>query len=66
MAVTVPNITTHRKPQAITHYAYLGDVYGTATLVNGSGYLFRADGERRRPRWSPTKTPSSCCWGWWA
>ena len=30
MAVTVPNITTHRKPQAITHYAYLGDVYGTA------------------------------------
>lgn len=47
MAVTVPNITTHRKPQAITHYAYLGDVYGTATLVNGSGYLFRADGERQ-------------------
>jgi hypothetical protein len=31
----------------VTHYAYLGDLYGTAELVNGSGYLFRAEGERR-------------------
>jgi hypothetical protein len=37
----------------IMHYAaYLdkrsgAEVYGTATLVNGSGYLFRAEGERR-------------------
>jgi hypothetical protein len=25
----------------------LGDVYGTAELLNGSGYLFRAEGERK-------------------
>jgi len=37
----------------IMHYAsYLDkrsgeEVYGTATLVNGSGYLFRPDGERQ-------------------
>jgi hypothetical protein len=31
----------------ITHYAYYGDTYGTAELLNGSGYLFRADGERQ-------------------
>ena len=31
---------------AITHYAYYGDLYGTAELVNGSGYLFREDGQR--------------------
>jgi hypothetical protein len=23
------------------------EIYGTATLVNGSGYLFRAEGERK-------------------
>ena len=31
----------------VTHYAYLGDTYGTAELLNGSGYLFRAEGERQ-------------------
>jgi hypothetical protein len=44
---SVIDLTPYRKPQAITHYAYLGDVYGTAELLNGSGYLFRADGERK-------------------
>jgi|RhiMetdeSRZDD1v2_1073273.scaffolds.fasta_scaffold570988_2 hypothetical protein len=44
---TVTNIVTYRKPQGITHYAYYGEVYGTAELLNGSGYLFRADGERK-------------------
>jgi hypothetical protein len=44
---TVTNIATYRKPQAITHYAYLGDVYGTAELLNGSGYLFREEGQRK-------------------
>ena len=44
---TVTNIATYRKTQGITHYAYLGDVYGTAELLNGSGYLFRQDGERK-------------------
>jgi hypothetical protein len=35
----------------IIHYASYErnneEVYGTAELVNGSGYLFRADGERK-------------------
>ena len=31
----------------IVHYAYYGDTYGTATLLNGSGYLFREDGQRQ-------------------
>ena len=44
---TVTDLSTSRKPQGITHYAYYGDVYGTAELVNGSGYLFRAEGERQ-------------------
>ena len=44
---TVTNIATYRKPQGITHYAYYGDLYGTAELLNGSGYLFRAEGERK-------------------
>ena len=39
--------TVPRTPTPVQHYAYYGDVYGTATLVNGSGYLFRAEGERR-------------------
>jgi hypothetical protein len=43
---SVIDLTPYRKPQAITHYAYLGDVYGTAELLNGSGYLFRKDGAR--------------------
>jgi hypothetical protein len=36
---------------AIVHYAALvvngEELYGTAELVNGSGYLFRKDGERK-------------------
>jgi hypothetical protein len=37
---------------AIVRYASLErkdgtEIYGTATLVNGSGYLFRKDGERQ-------------------
>jgi len=44
---TVADPTPSRKPQAITHYAYLGETYGTAELLNGSGYLFRTKGERQ-------------------
>jgi hypothetical protein len=43
---SVIDLTPSRK-QNVTHYAYYGDLYGTAELLNGSGYLFRADGERR-------------------
>jgi hypothetical protein len=35
----------------ITHYARLmvgtDEIFGTAELLNGSGYLFRKDGERK-------------------
>ena len=44
---TVTNIATYRKRQSVTHYAYYGELYGTAELLNGSGYLFRQDGERK-------------------
>jgi hypothetical protein len=44
---TVTDIATYHEPQAITHYAYYGDVYGTAELLNGSSYLFRVEGERK-------------------
>jgi hypothetical protein len=44
---TVTELTRYRKPQGITHYAYLGATYGTAELLNGSGYLFRAEGQRK-------------------
>jgi hypothetical protein len=44
---TIHDIRIARKPQSVTHYAYYGDLYGTAELVNGSGYLFRKDGERK-------------------
>jgi hypothetical protein len=44
---TVPDLSTARKPQGISHYAYYGELYGTAELINGSGYLFRAEGERQ-------------------
>jgi hypothetical protein len=44
---SVIDLSTYRKPQHITHYAYYGELYGTAELVNGSGYLFRQDGERK-------------------
>ena len=39
--MTVPRNTT-----PVQHYAYYGDLYGTATLLTGSGYLFREDGQR--------------------
>ena len=39
---TVPRTLT-----PVQHYAYYGDLYGTATLVNGRGYLFRVEGERK-------------------
>jgi hypothetical protein len=44
---TVTNFNAYRKPQNVTHYAYYDDVYGTAELLNGSGYLFRAEGARK-------------------
>jgi hypothetical protein len=37
---------TNRKHN-VTHYAYYGDLYGTAELLNGSGYLFREEGQRK-------------------
>ena len=44
----------------ITHYASLvidhEEVFGTAELVNGSGYLFRKDGERQATLVSSTDT----------
>jgi hypothetical protein len=40
--VTVPRTTT-----PVQHYAYYGDLYGTAELLNGSGYLFREEGQRQ-------------------
>jgi len=39
---TIP-CPTHK----VSHYAYYGDLYGTAELLGGSGYLFRAEGERQ-------------------
>ena len=47
MMGTITDLLTYRKPQGITNYAYWGDVYGTAEFLNGSGYLFRAEGERK-------------------
>jgi hypothetical protein len=44
---TITDLRTYRKPQSVTHYAYYGELYGTAELLNGSGYLFRQDGERK-------------------
>jgi hypothetical protein len=44
---TVTDLSTYRKPQGVTHYAYYGDLYGTAELLCGTGYLFRAEGERQ-------------------
>jgi len=43
---TVHEMSRARKA-ATRHYAHLGDVEGIATLVNGSGYLFRPTGERK-------------------
>jgi len=39
--------TVPRTSHNVTHYAYYGDTYGTAEMLNGSGYLFRAEGERK-------------------
>jgi hypothetical protein len=39
---TVPRITT-----PVQHYAYYGDLYGTAELVCGSGYLFKQNDARQ-------------------
>ena len=47
MMGTITDLRTYRKPQRVTHYAYYGELYGTAELLNGSGYLFRKDGERK-------------------
>jgi hypothetical protein len=51
MAATVLETAPSRKPQGITHYASYQvnneEVYGTAELLSGSGYLFRKDGERQ-------------------
>ncbi len=30
----------------VKHYAYYGELYGTAELLCGSGYLFREEGAR--------------------
>jgi hypothetical protein len=46
----------------ITHYAYYGDLYGTAELLNGSGYLFREDGQRQATVVS-YKDPELCLLG---
>jgi hypothetical protein len=42
---TIAPIPTARK--AITHYAQYVALEGTAELVNGSGFLFRREGERQ-------------------
>jgi len=52
---TVPRTTT-----TIQHHAYYGDVYGTATLLNGSGYLFREEG---RQWWSHRTADGQWCKG---
>ena len=59
---TVTDLTTYRKPQNVTHYAYYGNVYGTAELLNGSGWLFRAEGERKATLVS-YKDPELCLLG---
>jgi hypothetical protein len=39
--------TVPRTRTTIQHYAYYGDLYGTAELLSGSGYLFRLEGQRQ-------------------
>jgi len=39
--------TVHTLRTPVKHYAHLGDAEGIATLVNGTGYLFRRTGERK-------------------
>ena len=54
---TVPRITA-----PIQHYATYGDLYGTAELLCGSGYLFRVEGERQATLVS-YKDPELCLLG---
>ena len=54
--------TLPRTAPKIQHYAYLGDLYGTAELLNGSGWLFRAEGERKATLVS-YKDPELCLLG---
>ena len=42
--------TVARITAPVQHYAYYGDLYGLATLVCGSGYLFGPRASAR-PRW---------------
>jgi hypothetical protein len=39
--------TLPRTTQNVTHYAYYGELYGTAELLNGAAYLFREEGQRQ-------------------
>lgn len=39
-------MATVSRTTKIVHYATYGEFYGTAEFVNGSGYLFRCEGER--------------------
>jgi hypothetical protein len=39
--------TVPRTTQNVTHYAYYGELYGTAELLCGNGYLFRAEDQRQ-------------------
>jgi hypothetical protein len=39
--------TVARTTHNVTHYAYYGELYGTAELLCGSGYLFREEGQRQ-------------------
>jgi hypothetical protein len=39
--------TIARATTPVQHYAWLGDRYGTAELLGGSGYLFREEGQRQ-------------------
>jgi hypothetical protein len=39
--------TIARATTPVQYYAWLGDLYGTAELLGGSGYLFRQPGERQ-------------------
>jgi hypothetical protein len=39
--------TVPRTTQNVTHYAYYGELYGTAELLCGSSYVFREEGQRQ-------------------
>ena len=42
---TIAQATTWRNPPTV-YYAVYSGIEGTAELLNGSGYLFRRDGQR--------------------